>query len=81
MFKKNLNAAKPHEQSKVLGRNISCKDKNSTWYQRNHIFIVPALGHGPMYFAKMVKERFRFISGTTSACVVFNKIEMNTAGL
>ena len=31
-FQKNLNAAKPPEQSKGLGGSISCKDKNSTWY-------------------------------------------------
>ena len=33
LLRKNLNAAKkPPEQSKDLGGNIACKDKNSPWY-------------------------------------------------
>ena len=33
VFRKNLNAAKPPEQSKGLGGNIDCKDKESSiWY-------------------------------------------------
>ena len=33
LFKKNLNASKPSNQSKGLGGNIGfCRDKNSTWY-------------------------------------------------
>ena len=31
-LKKNLNASKPSKQSKGLGGNIGCRDKNSTWY-------------------------------------------------
>ena len=36
LLKKYMNAAKPPEQSKGLGvnRNIGCKNKNSTWYQK-----------------------------------------------
>ena len=30
--KKIINAAKPPEQSKGLGGNIGCEDKNSTWH-------------------------------------------------
>ena len=33
LFRKNLNASKPSNyQSKGLGGNIGCRDKNSTWY-------------------------------------------------
>ena len=33
VFRKNLNASKPSNyQSKGLGGNIGCRDKNSTWY-------------------------------------------------
>ena len=32
LLRKNLNAAKPPEQSKCLGGNNGCKDRKSTWY-------------------------------------------------
>ena len=34
LFKENLNASKPSDQSTGLGGNIGCRDKNSTWYKK-----------------------------------------------
>ena len=31
-LKKNLNLSKPSDQSKGLGGDIGCRDKNFTWY-------------------------------------------------
>ena len=53
--KKNLNATKPPEQSKGLGRNIGCKDKNSTRIMSNMHYI------GKITHISRAREKFRAI--------------------
>ena len=55
-LKKNLNASKPSNQSKGLGGNIGCSDKNSTGYLKTSTVHTDGRGEFEGEFKSLLEE-------------------------